>query len=319
MSLKHVKVVSTPDDGTSEVGSDEWNAPHTIDTGGLTFPANSSTPSTPADTITVFCRENANRTFPAYVNPTGVASSFQSLLARNKIACWNAGGSSATAPGIFGFPALSASGTATQIVPSSTSLASRMRRLGYPSAATAGSISGARQTQVHNSCGSGTQDGSGFYVVQRWVESDPAPVSGKRSFLGFTSSVAVPTNVEPSTLTNAIGIAQLSTDSTQWYWIQGGTTAQTAVAMGTGLGAPGGNSTTAWELSIYSPSTVANTYYLQMTNLTTGATLQTTMTGDVTQVPQSSTMLAWRHWGCNNTTAAVTSMDISTIYIESEY
>ena len=30
ISLKHNKVVTTPDDGTSEVGSDEWNAEHTL-------------------------------------------------------------------------------------------------------------------------------------------------------------------------------------------------------------------------------------------------------------------------------------------------
>ena len=30
ISLKHNKVVTTPDDGTSEVGSDEWNAEHSL-------------------------------------------------------------------------------------------------------------------------------------------------------------------------------------------------------------------------------------------------------------------------------------------------
>jgi hypothetical protein len=28
MSTKHAKVATTPDDGTSEVGTDEWNADH---------------------------------------------------------------------------------------------------------------------------------------------------------------------------------------------------------------------------------------------------------------------------------------------------
>ena len=36
MAIKHTKVVTTPDDGTSEVGTDEWNDNHTIDDNTIT-------------------------------------------------------------------------------------------------------------------------------------------------------------------------------------------------------------------------------------------------------------------------------------------
>ena len=36
MAIKHTKVVTVPDDGTSPVGSDEWNDDHTIDNNTLT-------------------------------------------------------------------------------------------------------------------------------------------------------------------------------------------------------------------------------------------------------------------------------------------
>lgn len=36
MAIKHVKVVTTPDDGTSEVGTDEWNDDHTIENNTVT-------------------------------------------------------------------------------------------------------------------------------------------------------------------------------------------------------------------------------------------------------------------------------------------
>ena len=42
MAIKHVKVVTTPDDGTSEVGTDEWNDNHTID-GDVNFNSNNIT------------------------------------------------------------------------------------------------------------------------------------------------------------------------------------------------------------------------------------------------------------------------------------
>jgi hypothetical protein len=40
-------------------------------------------------------------------------------------------------------------------------------------------------------------------------------------------NVSSPTNVEPSTLLNAMGFGQLSTDATQWYFFYGGSIAQT--------------------------------------------------------------------------------------------
>ena len=36
MAIKHNKVATVPDDGTSEVGTDEWNDNHTIDNGTIT-------------------------------------------------------------------------------------------------------------------------------------------------------------------------------------------------------------------------------------------------------------------------------------------
>ena len=156
-------------------------------------------------------------------------------------------------------------------------------------------------------------------MIERWVESDPAGVSGRREFIGMSSSTSAPSNVEPNTLTNTIGVGQLSTDATQYYWIQGGNSAQTAVAIGTSLGAPAGNSTTAWELAIFAPASVANTFYLQLTNLSTGATASTTMSGSATVVPQSSTLLAWRHWATNNATAAAVGMDLCSLYFETDF
>ena len=208
----------------------------------------------------------------AQEGPSGLDTAIQPLLARNKIGYWNPAGNATTVPGVFGITAPTASGTATARNVATTNLANRMRRIGYPSSTTAGTFAGARIAAAQFTAGSGSSDGSGFMMIERWVESDPAGVSGRREFIGMSSSTSAPSNVEPNTLTNTIGVGQLSTDATQYYWIQGGNSAQTAVAIGTSLGAPAGNSTTAWELAIFSPASVANTFYLHLTNLSTGAT-----------------------------------------------
>ncbi len=303
----------------NNAGSFDGAANATIENENIRLP-NISTPATPASGgLNLFGRAIANRSLPAYIGPSGLDSALQVLLARNKVGYWNPPGNATTVPGVFGITAFTASGTATARTVATTNLANRMRRLGYPSAATAGAFGGARIAVAQFSAGSGTIDGSGFFLIERFIESDPAVVAGRRAFAGVTSATGAPTNVEPNTLTNAIGICQLSTDATQWYWCQGGTAAQSAVAIGTGIGAPAGNSTTAWELAIFSPPLPANTFYLQLTNLSTGVTASTTMSGSSTVVPQSNTLLAWRHWVTNNATALAVGVDFCSLYIETDY
>ena len=279
-----------------------------------------STPATPgASTVRTFGRDIAHRILMAEMGPSGLDTALQPLLARNKVGYWNPPGNATTVPGVFGLTALSGSGSATTRTVATTNLANRMRRLGYPSSATAGSLGGARIAAAQFSGGSGSQDGSGFMMIERFVESDPATVSGRREFAGMCNSTSAPTNIEPNTLTNCIGILQLSTDATQYYWYQSGSSAGTAVAIGTGIGAPAGNSTTAWELAIFAPATTANTFYVQLTNLSTGVVATTTFTGSATALPQSSTLLAWRHWITNNGTALATGVDFCSIYFETDF
>ena len=279
--------------------------------------ANPATP--PSGQVAMFARKVGGRSMPSFIGPSGLDSSLQPLLARNKIGVWLPPGNAATVPAVIGLTALTAQGTATTRTVATTSLATRMRRLGYPtSATTAGLFIGARLAVAQFSCGSGSGDGSGFMMVERWVESDPAPVTGRRVFTGMTAATTALTNVEYDTLTNVVGVIQKSTDATQWYSIAAGSSAQTAVALGTALGAPGGNSTTAWELVIFAPNGVANTYYCQMTNITTGAYVEWTVTGAATVCPQSTTLLAWNHGGTNNATALATGMDLCSLYIETD-
>ena len=283
-----------------------------LTTGGATDPA---TPA--ASTLGIFARTVAGRMMTAQIDVNS-STSLQPLLARNKVGYWNPQGNSTVVPGVFGITALTTQGTATARTVATTSLATRMRRIGYPSSATAGTFAGVRLAAAQFSAGSGVNDGSGFMLVERWVESDPAVVSGRRAFHGMTSNTGAFTNVEVNTLTNLIGVGQLSSDATQWYWIGAGSTAQTATAVGTATGAPGGNSTTAWELAVYSPNATANTYYAQLTNITTGAIATHTFTGAATVVPQSTTLLSWIAWATNNATALSVGIDLCSLYVETD-
>lgn len=276
-------------------------------------------PLTPAaNTLGVFGRKVAERMMLAQIGPSGLDTSLQPLLARNKIGYWNPPGNATTVPGVFGITAPTVVGTATGRNVATTNGATRMRRLGYVSAATAGSLAEARIAVAQFSCGSGANDGSGFFYVTRFVPSNAAAVAGERFFIGLRNNTSAATNVEPDTLGNSIGIAQLSTDATQFYLVYGGTIAQTAIALGTSLGAPGTLSTAAYELAIFAPNSVANTYHVQVTNIFTGVTVTQTISGGAGICPQSSTLLAHRAWKCNNATALAVGFDICSIYIETD-
>jgi hypothetical protein len=256
----------------------------------------------------------------AQIDPTGLGTSLQPILARNKIGYWDPPGGSATVPGVLGFNAPTAVGTATSRTVTVTNLATRMRRLGYVSATTVGSLAGHYSTVEQFSCGSGANDGSGFFYIIRWIPSDAATVAGERNFIGMVNSTSAPTNVDPSTLINCIGVGQQATDATQLYLFYGGSAAQTPIALGA-TNFPGSTLSTApiaYELAIFAPNATANTYYYQVTNISTGAYTTGSLSGGATQIPQNATLLCHRAWACNNATALAVGIDICSVYVETD-
>ena len=272
----------------------------------------------PSGFIGLYATSIANRTLPKYIGPSGRSDSLQVNLFRNKIGIWVPPGNANTVPGIFGLPAATVVGTATARNVATTNLVTRIRRLGYVSANTAGALTEQRFTAAQYTAGTGTDGIGGFFYCIRFTPSNAAAVSGERFYTGLMDSTAAATNVEPNTLVNHIGIAQLSTDATQWCLVYGGTSAQTAIPCGTSLGAPNGLSNSFFELIIYAPSAISNTFYVKVTNIITGATFEYTLTGTATQIPVNTVLLAPKTFKTNNTTALAVAFDIASIYIETD-
>lgn len=316
MGIKHTFQSAKSNGGDdTQIQPSNWNDNHTIDS-EVNFPMVATPATPPSDSLNLFCRKIANRTMPAFIGPSGLDSALQPLLARNKIGYWNPPGNATTVPGVFGFTAPTAVGTATARNVATTNVLTRMRRLGYVSAATAGALASWRVAVAQYTTGTGTGLG-GFMWVVRFGVSDAAAVSGARMFVGMSSSTGAATNVEPNTLTNSFGIAQLSTDNTQWYFVYGGSVAQTAIPLGTELGAPTLN-TTAYELALFSPQSAPGTVYYQVTNIGTGVTVNGTISGAATVVPAATTLLTTQIWRTNNATALAVGIDICSCYIETD-
>lgn len=319
MALKHSVTATGTNDAGKQVSVNAWNADHVID---------ETQPSAPSSGLSLFAENVANYRAMTVVGPSGAPMPLAGHLGLGRrvlMVRYGAGVSSAaaTASGAFiGLPAAPVtSGTNTQRVASTTSAATRCGRLGLVSSATAGTvIYWVLGTAAGFFLGDGNSPGlGGFMHVWRFVPSDAATVSGARMFLGMSSSVATPTNVEPNTLTNSIGIAQLST-SNNLQIVYGGSAAQTAIDLGANFPA---NTLSAdlYDFVLYAPPNLNNTVYYYVARYTSSSMPAFIATGTLTgtagsALPSSSTGLTPRAWRTNNATALAVGLDLSVLYVE---
>lgn len=284
--------------------------------------ANNESPVTPpTDRVKLFNRKLAARNMLGIKGPSGLDMVLQPSMARNKIGIWMPSGNSNTVPGVFGMLAPTALGTATARNVATTNFFTRMRRMGYVSSAAAASFAGfhvnAGQITLGDTVGSRTV--GGFFKVIRFGISDAATVSGARMFVGIGSAGA-PTNVEPSTLTNHIGVGHGASD-TNLKLYYGGSAAQTPIDLGANF--PLTLNAVAYELVLFCPPGVANNASVsyQVTNLSTGTTTSGTLTAATagTQLPSSTTLLSpSKNWRCTNAATVACGLDIMSDYIETD-
>lgn len=277
-------------------------------------------PATPtAGNLVVYSKSIGGRMMVKQKGPSGIDTPLQPVIYQNKIGYWNPPGNSTTVPGVMGMNAPTALGTATARNVATTNTFTRMRRLGYVSAATLGSFAGHYDTTAQYTVGNGAGLG-GFYYVCRFGTSDAATVAQASMFVGLTSSVGAPTaNVSPATFTNTIGVG-CAPGGTTLNIYYGGSAAQTAIDLGAGFPTTAG-SVNMYEAIFFAPTNVNNSVSYRVTNLSTNAEASGTLTAATpgTQLPAATTLLAHRAYRCNNTTALAVGIDVVTIYVETDY
>lgn len=286
------------------------------DNGSLVLPENSLPTPADAGTMKLFTRQIANRLMPAFVGPSGLDSTLQPLLARNKVGYWNPPGNATTVPGVFGFTAPTITGfTATGRNVATTNMFTRMRRLGYVTAATAGTVGHWRVAVNQFTVGSSSTGLGGFTYIIRFGISDAAAVSGARMCKGVGVSIT-PTNVEPSTLTNVICLGHGAAD-TNFKLFYGGTAAQAPIDLGANFPANTRN-VDAYELALFSPPNSSDVHY-EVTRINTGDVATGTITNSgATVLPTNTTLIAPWGYRTNNATALAVGIDVMSAYIETD-
>jgi hypothetical protein len=275
----------------------------------------SSDPAAPsAGNLKTFAKTiGGGYTAPAFLNATNAAVQLQPSIANKHVGFVLIGNT--TTPNVVGMNAYS--GTTAAVSVASTNMYTRAFKFQVSSTATAGTFANYYQGTPGFSLGTATTIPlGGFYYVTRFGIADT--VAAPRTFIGLGSSGSAPTNVEPSTLTNVIGVGQGAADTNLKIYY-GGSAAQTPIDLGVNF--PTGTSTTDWyEFTLYAPPTSTNTVYYQVIRLNTGDKASGTLTGTAgTVLPANTTFLGVRNWRTNNATATAVILQIGGIYVETDY
>ena len=325
MGLKHSKVLAQADGGdTSVVRPSDWNGDHIVDTGGMLMQAGSSDPAAPASgNLLFYSKLVAGRVVPKIIGPSGIDAILQSHIGQDKVSMWSPAGNVATVSNLTGGAvAFTAVGTATLKAVATTNFYTRLKRLQYLSVATAGGLSSIRTAAAQYTLGvpgSGIPDMGGFFLIIRFGCSDAATVAGARQFVGMWSTTTAPTNVEPSTLTNCIGVGHGAAD-TNLKIFYGGSAAQTAIDLGANFPA-NTLSVDAYELILFCSPKLNNSVGYKVTRLNTGHVAEGTLSAATpgTQLPLNTTLLsAPLLWRCNNATALAVGIDLVSAYISTD-
>ena len=277
----------------------------------LTLPGTQN-PAVPSpDYGTIFIKKIAGRAMAAQIGPSGLDTTLQANLGGNKVALWMPPGGSTTVPGVFGMAALTATGTATSRTIATTNLLTRMTRLGYVSAATAAALAGAREAVAKFTTGAGPGLG-GFFARYRFGVSDVATVAGARMFVGLDALTAAPTNIDPSTKVNCVGVGQIAA-SNNLQIIYGNATAKTPIDLGANF--PANTNTDAYELNLFSPPAGGVHWHVRRLN----TAFEASGFLPSTETPVATQLLCHQLWRCNNATALAVGLDVCGIYIETDH
>jgi hypothetical protein len=276
----------------------------------------SSDPSAPsAGNLKTFAKSAASYTAPAFLNSTNASVLLQPSWANKHIGINFVSPSSSSYQNI-GMRAIAGNALTNGVV-STTNMFSRTFRITSSSTATAGTLGYFNTPATEYTLGSATTPAyGGFYLTMKFGIADT--VANPRTFVGISSSTGAPTNVEPSTLVNSIGVGQ-GAANTNLFVYYGGSAAQTPIDLG--INFPTNTSSTDWyELTLFAPPTSNNTVYYQVTRLNTGNVASGTLTGTAgTALPSNTTTLCIRAFRSNNATASAVTLALGNCYIETDY
>lgn len=218
----------------------------------------------------------------------------------------------ATAPTSIGIAAPTATGTAT-----AASIATTNRHTMFPrlealvTVAATTAVAGFRGTTNLVTLGGASADLGGFRLTIIWGPATGVATSTNRAFVGLSTSTSAPTDVEPSTLVNMIGMGWDAADANIQLMQNDGS--GTATKTSTGIAVPAVDRTSVYKLELFSPKGTTQSCQWRVTDMVNG----TVADGSVnTNLPGTTTLLSPRGWMSAGGTSSVIGIALMSMYLD---
>jgi hypothetical protein len=226
---------------------------------------------------------------------------------------WAAGGSTTLTAVEAG--ALTATGTATAASNATTNSYTQQTRLEYlVTVAAATAVAGWRfSTSLWwrgNAAGLG-----GFRFRCRWGNATGAASTTNRAFTGLANSVSAPTDVEPSSQTNIIGMGWDAADANVQIMTNDATGAATKIDLGVNFPVPTVDRTEFYDLELVCDPNAATMVY----RVVRGSTGNVATGSIAADLPTNTALLSPRGWMSVGGTSSVIGLALMTCEIGSDY
>ncbi len=258
---------------------------------------------------------------PGFIGPDGFLHTLQNDLGEFNLMRFQPQPNSATPTG-DGSLLVTATGTGTAAnVNSTTNLHGIMRRIELlVSAASATAVAGLRSAANLVRIGRSAAAPGGFLARCVWGPATGVATTTMRGFAGMIPSVA-PTDVNPSTLFNIVGMGWDAADANIQVMHNSGSGAATKIDLGADFPCPTADRQQVYELQLYSPNDLTQlVHYRVIRYNTTDKTIAAEASGVITtNIPAVTQLLAMRaHCSVGGTSSvigvAVMGMYLATVY-----
>jgi hypothetical protein len=287
--LKHKFDCPLPDDpedaAAGRILPSHWDDDHAI-SGGLDFPV--ETVSNPAaDILRVHGVKVCEQIKAAYrVNAGEESALLQPSLARGRVAIVSAAINSQNLTAIF-IGGGTVAGAATAINASPVTKYLSINRVEFlQTVAGATNIASWRYAATYLSRAAVT---GGFYAALRGGVATGASNSSSRFYVGARNATSAPTDSDPSTQINHVGVGWDSADANVQIMHNDGSGVSTKIDLGVAWPVPVTDRSEIYQLEIYSPRG-GSSLFVTVTELVSGRTTSRTITADLPAAAMSPVM-----------------------------
>jgi hypothetical protein len=274
-------------------------------------------PATPAaGGMQMYAGSYAGRVLPKIIGPAGIDTALQVGLHGNSVFMVSPA-SGTTAPTAWGGTLTAAATMSVQQTIASANRWQATWRKRFQTSTTAGNLSGMRTAYTQWFRGNAAGFGGFFFRAQFGQNIN---LNGAQAFVGLcasTGALAV-TAGAVAALVNMIGVGYDTTDASTGNWqLYRNDGSGTATKVDLGATHAARNTTHGYDLIIFCPPGAATEIFVRIVNLHTGAVvLDTSYTTDL---PAVNTGMAFKAEVNNGAAAAAANLEVSKVYIETDY